>query len=194
VRVVWVGRLYPEKDPMLAVEVVERLRLQREATLELYGEGRLRSDLEELARHRPWLALRGARAWREIQDIQEGAHVCLSTSVGEAVNVSILEPLSRGVPVVATRVGDAEHYYIDPLLEQFCVPPGDAGALERALFDLTSDYDGYRRAFLANGGWLRDRHERGIEALIRVMMAAWRGEPAVGNGGRESGRGAARPP
>jgi glycosyltransferase involved in cell wall biosynthesis len=178
VRVAWVGRLYPEKDPLLAVEVVERLRRRRNATLELYGDGRLRGELEELARHRPWLAIRGARTWLEIQEIQERAHVCLSTSLGDAVNVSILEPLCRGVPVVATRVGDAESYYIDPSLGRFCVPPGDAAALRDALVELTSDYERYRRAFAANAAPLKERHERGVDSLIGVIVAASRGKSA----------------
>ena len=39
VNVVWVGRLFPEKDPVLAVRAVERLRDERPATLDVYGQG-----------------------------------------------------------------------------------------------------------------------------------------------------------
>ena len=39
VRIVWVGRLYPEKDPRLAVRALERLREDRPGTLDVYGGG-----------------------------------------------------------------------------------------------------------------------------------------------------------
>ena len=106
-RIVWVGRLYGEKNPLAAVELVERVRLRRAATLDVYGDGPLLEALEELAQDRPWLAVRGPRTWEEIQQVQGTAHLCLSTSLRDATQMAVLEPLARGVPVVSTRVGDA---------------------------------------------------------------------------------------
>ncbi|MGZ8708524.1 MAG: glycosyltransferase, partial [Gaiellaceae bacterium] len=86
-RVVWVGRLFPEKDPALAVRAVERLREERSATLDVYGGGLLYSELAVLARSRTWLTLHGACGWDEIQEIQARAHLCLSTSAADNVQV-----------------------------------------------------------------------------------------------------------
>jgi glycosyltransferase involved in cell wall biosynthesis len=175
-RIVWVGRLYGEKNPLRAVEIVERVRQRREATLEIYGTGFLRHELEQLARDRPWLAVRGGRSWEEIQDVQAGGHVCLSTSLRDATQLTVLEPLARGIPVVSTRVGDARSYY-NRLLEPLCVEPADAEAAAQAVLAVAFSYDRYRERFAANAHELLRRHRLGRERLASLVEAA-----AVGNG------------
>jgi glycosyltransferase involved in cell wall biosynthesis len=170
--IVWVGRLYPEKDPLQAVAAVDQLRLRRHATLEVYGEGILRDRLEGLARSRPWLAVHGSRSWDEIQDIQGGADLCLSTSLREGAQLAVLEALSRGVPVVCTQVGDAPDYFLAPSLKRFCVPPGDLDATTTAMLELSSSYDRYRDAFVANASLLRASRREGLERLAQVIEAA----------------------
>jgi glycosyltransferase involved in cell wall biosynthesis len=167
-RVVWVGRLHPEKAPLLAVETVERARLRRDATLDVYGDGLLRRELLDLARSRPWVTVHGAKPWHEIQQRQAAAHVCLSTSVRDNVQVAVLEALSRGIPVVATRVGEAPEYY-PPSLDRFCVPARDVNALARALLELADSYEASRRQFAENGDRLRALHRRGAEALVDLV-------------------------
>jgi glycosyltransferase involved in cell wall biosynthesis len=159
--IVWVGRLYPEKNPLAALEVVERVRESREATLELFGDGILAGQLDRLARDRPWARVRGGRSWAEIQEIQERAHVCLSTSLRDATQIGILEPLSRGIPVVSTSVGDARRHYVPPALRKFCVEPGDFDAAAAAILELAASYERYRDEFAANGRLLKARHRRG---------------------------------
>jgi glycosyltransferase involved in cell wall biosynthesis len=168
-RVVWVGRLYPEKDPVLAVRAVERLRNDRPATLDLYGRGILSSELAGLARSRPWLRLHGARGWDEIQEVQAAAHLCLSTSAADNVQVAVLEALSRGIPVVTTRVGDARRYYLSGLLSRFCVGAGDPGAIASAILALCSSYSTYRDHFARNGQLLTAQHEEAPAVLARLI-------------------------
>ncbi|HUH22184.1 MAG TPA: glycosyltransferase family 4 protein, partial [Gaiellaceae bacterium] len=139
-RIVWAGRLYGEKNPLTAVAVVDRVRRQRPATLEVYGSGPLLDELEELARDRPWLHVCGPRSWEEIQQVQGAAHLCLSTSLRDATQMAVLEPLARGVPVVSTRVGDALGYYARGLWP-FCVEPGDPEAAAEAVLTLATSYD-----------------------------------------------------
>ena len=177
-RVVWVGRLYGEKNPLDAVAVVERVRKERDTTLEIYGSGPLLPALEELARDRSWLALGGARSWGEIQAVQGSAHVCLSTSLRDATQMAILEPLSRGVPVVSTRVGDALGYY-ERALWPFCVEPGDPDAAAQAILVLAASYERYRRRFAANAGELVRRHGEGAEQLAELLRPHG---PMDGNG------------
>ncbi|HVH18829.1 MAG TPA: glycosyltransferase family 4 protein, partial [Myxococcota bacterium] len=167
-RVVWVGRLYREKNPLAAVEVVEHVRRKRPARLDVYGSGPLLHALEELARDRPWLAVRGARTWEEIQQVQGTAHVCLSTSLRDATQIAVLEPLARGVPVVSTRVGDAGGYYARGL-HSFCVEPGDPVAAAEAILALASSYDRYRARFAANAHELLRRHRDGARRLAAVL-------------------------
>lgn len=167
--IVWVGRLYPEKNPLSAVAVVERVRRSREATLELYGEGILADELERLARDRPWVSARGSRSWAEIQEIQARVHLCLSTSLRDATQIGILEPLSRGIPVVSTNVGDAPRHYVAPSLRSFCVEPGEIDAAAAAIVELAGAYDRHRDEFEANGHLLQSRHRRGHAYLASLV-------------------------
>jgi glycosyltransferase involved in cell wall biosynthesis len=178
-RVVWVGRFFPEKDPLTAVEAVERLRRTREARLDLYGEGVLRTELDELARSRPWLRPHGSLEWEQVQLVMSRAHACLSSSSRDAAQLAVLEALCRGIPVVSTQVGDAPHYYVRDELKRFCVPPRDPGALAAALLALANSYDDARASFTANALNLVERHERqAAEALMRVVDSARRSSGA----------------
>jgi glycosyltransferase involved in cell wall biosynthesis len=177
-KIVWVGRLYGEKNPLGAVAVVERVRQEREATLEIYGSGPLLGALQELARDRPWLAVGGPRSWEEIQTIQGSAHLCLSTSLRDATQIAILEPLSRGVPVVSTRVGDALGYYARGLWP-FCVEPGDPEAAAQAILALAGSYKRYRGRFDANAHELLRRHREGAQRLAELLQPQG---VAAGNG------------
>ena len=176
-RVAWIGRLYPEKDPLLAVRAVEQLRARRAATLDVYGDGVLQDELAALARERPWLRLHGNRPWGEVLALQARAHVCLSTSAWDNVQVAVLEALSRGVPVVSTRVGDAPRYYRADGLERFCVAPGDAGALADALDELASSASRWGPQFAVNGERLRAIHAEAPTILEELIAAAGRGRP-----------------
>jgi len=171
-RIVWVGRLFREKNPVQAVSVVERVRKHREATLDIYGDGVLMNELAPLARDRPWLVLRGSRSWARIQDAQNEAHICLSTSLRDATQIAILEPLARGIPVVSTRVGDAPAHYVSSSLEKFCVDPGDPAAAASAILTLASRYARNRKEFAANARRLRARHRGGSERLSLLIESA----------------------
>ena len=170
--IAWVGRLYREKNPLAAVAVVEDVRAQRPAILRVYGDGVLGPELERLAADRPWLVLAGPRSWAAIQAAQERAHVCLSTSLRDATQLGVLEPLARGIPVVSTRVGDAPGHYVVPSLEPFCVHAGEVGAAAAAIVDLASAYDLFRREFARNGRLLRARHLRGRARLLSLVEAS----------------------
>ena len=172
IRIAWVGRLYREKNPLQAVAVVERLRRRRDASLHVYGSGVLADEVARLALDRPWLHIHGRRSWNEIQAAQDEAHVCLSTSLRDATQIAMLEPLSRGIPVVSTQVGDAPYHYVDPRLQSFCVDPADTDAAASAILELASAYGAYREAFAANASRLRLRHARGAERLSELLEAA----------------------
>ena len=173
VRVAWIGRLFPEKDPLLAVRAVERLRARHPATLDVYGDGTLRPQLEALASARPWLTLHGSRPWSEIMAVQARAHVCVSSSGWDNVQVAVLEALSRGVPVASTRTGDAARYYLLPSLERFCVA-GDPDALAGAIAELTGSYDEWRSAFAQNAERLRAIHGEAARVLVELIATAIR--------------------
>jgi glycosyltransferase involved in cell wall biosynthesis len=170
--IVWLGRLYREKNPLQAVAVVERVRRHRDATLHIYGSGVLADELEQLARDRPWLVIGGQLSWSEAQDAQDAGHICLSTSLRDATQVAILEPLARGIPVVSTRVGDALAHYARVALRPCCVEPSDVAAAAAAILRVAASYPVYREEFTANARILRLRHARGPARLSAVLETA----------------------
>jgi glycosyltransferase involved in cell wall biosynthesis len=171
-RIAWVGRLSPEKDPLRAVEAVDIVRRTREAELHLYGDGPLRGELVALALERPWLVLPGSVAWESVQQAQARAHVCLSTSVADNVQVALLEPLARGIPCVSTRVGDALSYYERPAIRHLCVPPADAAALADAILDVAGSYGRVRKEFSKNAAVLKARHSSSGDVLEQLVASA----------------------
>jgi glycosyltransferase involved in cell wall biosynthesis len=179
IRIAWIGRLAPEKDPLSAVRAVDVLAARRAVTLDVYGDGPLRGAMETQAATRPWLALHGSRPWPEVLAAQERAHVCLSSSVWDNVQVAVLEALARGVPVVSTRVGDALRYYLTASLARWCVEPGDPEAAARALEELAASYDEQRQAFAANGRELLAIHSDAPRVLMELIAFA---------GGRQAAR------
>jgi len=171
-RVAWIGRLAPEKDPLSAVRAVDVVAARRPVTLDVYGDGPLRASMAARAATRPWLTLHGTRPWPEVLAAQEQAHVCLSTSVWDNVQVAVLESLARGVPVVSTRVGDAPRYYLTASLARWCVEPGDPEAAGRALAELAESYDDQRHAFAVNGEQLLALHSDAPRVLMELIAFA----------------------
>ena len=170
-RVVYAGRLAPEKAPDVAVEVCERLRDRHDVELHVYGDGPMATELAALATNRPWLVLHGPRPWADTVRAQASAHVSLSTSRQDSLQISLLESLAMGVPCVATRIGDAPQYY-DADLDQFLCDPDDIPGLTVALDELLSGYDAWNASFARHAELLRDRFDetvalRAFEELVR---------------------------
>lgn len=102
--VLWIGRFEPEKDPMLAIDVIRHIP---EAKLVMLGngnlEGSLRAEVERLQ-----LADRVEfPGWQDPAVFLAQADVVLCTSKHESYGASMIEALAAGVPVVAPDVGVA---------------------------------------------------------------------------------------
>lgn len=135
-----VARLHPVKDhPSLLRAFPEVLERFPSARLILIGDGPARNDLEDITRK-----LRIAASVHFLGQRTDGAallagcDVATLTSLQEGSPNVILEAMSAGVPVVATRVGglaDTVREGVTGLL----VPAGSPGALGTALVRLLSD-------------------------------------------------------
>jgi glycosyltransferase involved in cell wall biosynthesis len=142
-RLISVGRLDPEKNPLLIPDVFRRLVDGGLAwRLLVCGDGSLRSALEErlgelgvadrteLAGHVPY----GAR----LVGLYQGSHALLHTSWTEGLPQVLIEAFAAGVPVVATDVGGIR----DAVGEAArLVPPGDARAAAAELEAIVTDPD-----------------------------------------------------
>jgi glycosyltransferase involved in cell wall biosynthesis len=105
-----VGRLDPEKNPLLLLDIAERLReLDSRWRLVIAGTGPLRAELDaEIARRRleENVELLGEVAnGADLWSLYRQSHVFLHVSLTEGVPQVLFEAQAAGVPIIATAVG-----------------------------------------------------------------------------------------
>ena len=150
-RLLSVGRLEPEKNPLLLAEVLALLRgSDPRWCLEVIGEGREREALAHRAGELGVAdALRltryieaGDRLWEKYR----ASHAFLHVSLTEGVPSVLLEAQAAGLPVVATDVGGVGTV-VQHGRTGLLVPPRDAPAAAAAVARLAADAD-LRRALV----------------------------------------------
>jgi len=123
-----VGRLEPEKNPLLLADVLARLR-ERDPRWRLVvaGEGPLERELgdrlrelgvESAAELRGYVPIDGGLA-----ELYRSSHAFLHVSWTEGLPQVLFEAFAAGLPVVATEVGGVPAAAAGAAL---LVPPGDA--------------------------------------------------------------------
>ena len=134
--VLCVAGLRPEKRVDLFIEAVGAARNENGAVRGyVAGEGRERERLEPLAA-RNGVELLGARA--DVLELVAAAGAVCLPSEAEAMPMSLLEAMALGRPVIATDVGgNAE--LVRHGETGYLLPPGDGGALTRAMAELAAD-------------------------------------------------------
>lgn len=171
------ARLAPDKRVDLFVEAVRAARREQPA-LRGYvaGDGPERERLERLADD-SGVTLLGAR--RDVLALMRAARAVCLPSEAEALPMSILEAMAVERPVVATGVGGVAEQVVDGETG-YVVPPGDAGALGRALAALAADPD--RAAAMGAAGRERQLRYFSGEAMVagyeRALGEAMRRGPA----------------
>ncbi len=142
-RVLSVGRLDPEKNPLLLLDVIEELRRRDPRwRLAVVGDGPLSGELAaERDRRRLGDAVEllgqvpnGPELWNQYR----GSHVFLHVSLTEGLPQVLFEAEAAGLPIVATDVGG-----VAAALGQgsrgLLVPPRDARAAADAIARLAAD-------------------------------------------------------
>jgi glycosyltransferase involved in cell wall biosynthesis len=132
VQVLSVGRIDAEKNPLLLVDVLERLDPRFE--LVICGDGPLEDELARRLDERGLSArseLRGhVPMGEELLRLYRESHVFLHVSWTEGVPQVLLESFAMALPVVATAVGGVEDVAADAAL---LIPPGDPQAAAEAV-------------------------------------------------------------
>jgi glycosyltransferase involved in cell wall biosynthesis len=103
-RVLFVGRLSPQKDLPLLFAAVRRLGTEAEVVI--VGDGELRPQIERLAQAEGAGRIRiiGKQNSAQVAEWYRWADVFLSSSEREGMPLSLLEAMASGVPIVATDV------------------------------------------------------------------------------------------
>lgn len=143
-RIVSVGRMDANKNHEMQLRAFAALKDKYpDYTFEIYGDGELRSYIEETASQ---LGVAG-RVFLPgvVQDVAERicrASLFLLTSYSEGVSNALIEALALGLPVIATDVpsGGTEELMEDGV-NGLVIPAGDQAALTRAMDRLLGDAD-----------------------------------------------------
>src|SRR4051812_22048916 len=165
IRILSVGRLDPEKNPLLLVEVIRRLsERDRRWRLTIAGSGSLEPQLRQAvaaAQLEDVVEFAGyVRQGSELDELYRRHDVFLHVSWTEGLPQVLFEAQAAALPVVATAVGGVAAA-VGATDSAILIPPGDAAAATAAL-ELLAD-DPVRRAGLV---------ERGTESVLDQTMEA----------------------
>lgn len=137
-RVLCVGRLEPQKDPLAVVAAFRGVLASRPAQLVFLGRGALEPHVREALRGLP----PGAAELRGFADDPtphvDAADVVVLGSRWEGLPLALVEAALRARPVVATAVGGVPEIVEDGVTG-LLVPHGDARAMTEAIVRLLGD-------------------------------------------------------
>ena len=135
--VVFIGRLFPQKNPMLFIDMAQRvLTAGARCKFAIVGDGPLRSIIESSIASRGMtrsIMVTGFR--QDVVRILSAADVLVLTSDWEGMPNVILEALSSGTPSVATDVGGVRELIVDGS-NGYVVPRGDAERLSACVLSM----------------------------------------------------------
>lgn len=136
-----VGRLEPEKNPLLLADILSELRTSDSRwRLRICGEGNLAEALQRrlqergVADHADLLGY--VPMGERLLDLYRGSHALLHVSWTEGFPQVLVEAFATDLPVVATAVGGVSAGAGEAAL---LIPPGDARAAVHALSRVSAD-------------------------------------------------------
>lgn len=103
-----VGRMVPLKRQDSLIDAMDRLQPDDRESFEvnIFGDGECRQEIEKLAARSKVAG--SIRFWGNVpnrNDIYENIDVLVVTSETEGLSIAILEAMSFGIPIIATKVG-----------------------------------------------------------------------------------------
>lgn len=107
VHALFVGRLVDQKDPLTVVAAFKRLQQQQiPVHLKIIGDGNLKEDVEDyITKHQiKNIEVLGKISQSSVMEAYAKAHIILAPSREEAMSLSVLEAISCGLYVFATRI------------------------------------------------------------------------------------------
>jgi L-malate glycosyltransferase len=130
-QVLFVAALVEDKQPLAAVEIVDRLRLgDLAATLHIVGDGPLRSTCEEAANGRDWVHYHGPQRGQDLRDLALASDIAI---IPGRVGLAVLEMASAGLPMATFAVSQhgAEIAYLQDGTNGLLLKPDVRAAAEQ---------------------------------------------------------------
>ena len=171
-----VGRLEPQKNPLLLVQAFAALNNPR-THLIMLGEGSLREQLAAYIQEHGLercVHLLGKR--NEVPECLAASDVFVLSSNWEGNPLAVMEAMAAGLPVVGTAVGGVPEL-VESGRQGILVPPGDCAAFTDAMRTLLDDPE--KRTAMANAAQAHataafnvERMAQGYEGIYRAALAA----------------------
>jgi glycosyltransferase involved in cell wall biosynthesis len=152
-RILYIGRLSPEKGLLNLFYALKLLRSRILFKALIIGDGLMNKQLKDLATKiglEDTIHFTGAVPWGdELFSIMRQCDVLVLPSQTEGFGLVIIEAMSQGVPVVATKVGGIPEIVMDRV-SGLLVSPNSPKELSNALFDAIFDQE-LRKRLIING-------------------------------------------
>jgi colanic acid/amylovoran biosynthesis glycosyltransferase len=190
VRLLVVGRFQPKKGYPTLLDAVARVRPEVRLTVVGYGPLeavlRARADALGLTARVTWagaLDQPAVRALYRASDLLLLASEVTADGDRDGLPNVVVEALSQGLPVVATRAGAIPELVTDRTHGRL-VPPGDACALAAAIEQLARDPDARHRMGAAGiqrvaAGWDLETGAERLHQLLRATLPSAAGAAAT---------------
>lgn len=177
IRVLSVGRLDPEKNPLLLADIASALSSRPNWRLVVCGDGSMKEDLSarlvELGVEDKVEVCGYLSAEDGLRDLYRTSHLMLHVSLTEGFPQVLFEAFAAGLPTVATAVGGVgEGDERDALV---LIPPEDACRASAALEEVAEDADLRERLVRSGLDYVRGHT---IEAECR-RVASFVGSPTA---------------
>lgn len=171
-RVLYVGRLVPEKGVQFLLEAVALIAKEMPCELWIAGNGPFEPDLRAKAEELKiisnvrWL---GRVPWgKELFELMRQCDIFVLPSLGEGLPLTIVEAMSQSLPIIASRVGGIPEIVKDNT-SGILVEPGNSLAIARAIRQVATNAE-LRQKLVTEG--LRVARENTVEAQTgRVIKA-----------------------
>lgn len=140
-KLVWVRYLEPTYDPLAALDVFERVKLEYPAaTLTMVGDGSLRASIEQCTTKTGLTGVRltGKLSPEQVAAELDAADIFLNTSKADGTPTAILEAMASGLPVATTNAGGVPQLVVSGVEGLVC-DVGDVDALAAGVISLVKD-------------------------------------------------------
>lgn len=170
-----VGRLEPQKNPLLLVKAFAALNHAR-IHLIMLGEGSLRETLAAYIREHGLerrVHLLGKR--NEVPECLAASDVFVLSSNWEGNPLAVMEAMAAGLPIIGTTVGGVPEL-VESGQQGILVPPGDCAAFTEAMRTVLNNPE--KRMAMANAAYARamaafnvERMAQGYESIYWAALA-----------------------
>jgi glycosyltransferase involved in cell wall biosynthesis len=144
IQLLTIGRLAPEKNPFLLLEVLAKLDANQPGRFRLtwVGRGELAAEVDAYAAELGVAGIIQRLGYvphgPELFDLYRTSHVFVHVSLTEGVPQVLVEAVAAGIPIVATDVGGVRDAVADGRAAVL-VPPRDVDAVVRAVETIVED-------------------------------------------------------